>query len=135
MRRVIKNMVLPTKPIKTEELAASLKRLRRERGLTLRECGRQMGISASTLSRVERDIGKPDAEVLVRLSSWLNIPLERIIDCCDEACPVVFFETESTPDIVEAHLMQDARLTRERAKALSALFREAYRQYRVNQNV
>ncbi|HEU5238772.1 MAG TPA: hypothetical protein VFU37_16695, partial [Pyrinomonadaceae bacterium] len=43
--------------------------------------------------------------------------------------PVVYYPHESTPEIVEAHLRADRQLTPETAKALSELFRVAYKQF------
>lgn len=43
--------------------------------------------------------------------------------------PVIYFPTESTPNIVEAHLRADRNLKPETAKALAELFRVAYFQF------
>jgi hypothetical protein len=42
---------------------------------------------------------------------------------------VVYYPHEATPEIVEAHLRADKKLTPETAKALSELFRVAYQQF------
>jgi hypothetical protein len=42
---------------------------------------------------------------------------------------VVYYPHESTPEIVEAHLRADRQLSPETAKALSELFRVAYKQF------
>jgi hypothetical protein len=47
----------------------------------------------------------------------------------DSAEPVVYYPTESTPSIVEAHLRADKNLQPETAKALAELFRVAYKQF------
>jgi hypothetical protein len=43
--------------------------------------------------------------------------------------PVIYFPTESTPNIVEAHLRADRNLNPEMAKSLAELFRVAYTQF------
>ena len=89
--------------------------------------------SASTLSRIENGTGKPDADNIARLTTWLDVPLERILGNRradhDEAKAVVYFPHESTPEIVEAHLRADRNLSPETADALSELFRVAYSQF------
>ncbi|MBL8151739.1 MAG: hypothetical protein JNN15_17580 [Blastocatellia bacterium] len=47
----------------------------------------------------------------------------------EEEKPIVYYPSESTPDIVEAHLRADPNLKPETAKALSELFRVAYFQF------
>jgi hypothetical protein len=42
---------------------------------------------------------------------------------------VVYYPHESTPEIVEAHVRADRQLTPETARALSELFRVAYKQF------
>ena len=52
--------------------------------------------------------------------------------------PVIYYPTESTPNIVEAHLRADRNLKPEMAKALAELFRVAYSQFsnkQTDQNV
>jgi transcriptional regulator with XRE-family HTH domain len=119
--------------VNTSELGRAIKRRREELGLSLRDVADKTGVSASTLSRIENGTGKPDADNIARLTGWLNMPMERIMNhraaSEDEAKPVVYFPQEAMPDIVEAHLRADRNLTPETAKALSELFRVAYSQF------
>lgn len=71
---------------KTQELLPSINTrylsilLRRSRGDTpLRELATKTGISAGTLSRVERRVGVPTFETVARLASWFELPLGRLI--------------------------------------------------------
>jgi len=102
-------------------------------GLSLRDVADKTGVSASTLSRIENGTGKPDADNIARLTSWLNMPMERVLSGrhpdSDEAPAVIYYPHESTPEIVEAHLRADRNLTPETANALSELFRVAYTQF------
>ena len=118
--------------VNTEELGRAIRRKRDESGASLRDVADATGVSASTLSRIENGTGKPDADNIARLTSWLDVPMERILGTRsegDEGKAVVYFPHESTPEIVEAHLRADRNLTTETAAALSELFRVAYAQF------
>jgi transcriptional regulator with XRE-family HTH domain len=117
--------------VNTLELGQAVKRRREENGLSLRDVADVTGISASTLSRIENGTGKPDAENLARLTDWLGMPMDRIVKKgdSDEVEPVVYYPHEAMPEIVEAHLRADKNLTPDTAKALSELFRVAYKQF------
>jgi transcriptional regulator with XRE-family HTH domain len=120
--------------INTAELGRAIRRRREELELSLRDVADQTSVSASTLSRIENGTGKPDADNIARLTTWLDVPLERILsrggpERSAEAKAVVYFPHESTPEIVEAHLRADRNLTAETADALSELFRVAYSQF------
>lgn len=119
--------------VNTLELGRAIRRRREEQALSLRDVADETGVSASTLSRIENGTGKPDADNIARLTSWLNVPMERIMgnrrkDKTDVEA-VVFYPHESMPEIVEAHLRADRNLTPETAKALSEMFRVAYQQF------
>ena len=123
--------------VNTQELGRAIRRKREELGLSLRDVANETDVSASTLSRIENGTGKPDAENIARLTSWLDVPMERILarrqTNDEEAKAVVYFPRESTPEIVEAHLRADRNLTSETAAALSELFRVAYAQFSRNE--
>src|SRR2546427_2711449 len=119
--------------VNTEELGRAIRRRRDELRLSLRDVADKTSVSASTLSRIENGTGKPDADNIARLTSWLNMPMERVLSGrhpdSDEAPAVIYYPHESTPEIVEAHLRADRNLTPETANALSELFRVAYTQF------
>jgi predicted transcriptional regulator len=119
--------------INTAELGRAIRRRREELELSLRDVADQTKVSASTLSRIENGTGKPDADNIARLTTWLDVPLERILtggrEDRDDAKAVVYYPHESTPEIVEAHLRADRNLSPETADALSELFRVAYSQF------
>ena len=123
--------------INTEELGRAIRRRREELALSLRDVADQTSVSASTLSRIENGTGKPDADNIARLTKWLNMPIERILnqgrDDANDAKAVVYYPHESTPEIVEAHLRADRNLSAETADALSQLFRVAYSQFSRNE--
>ena len=125
------------------EMGEYVKRKREDEKLSLRDVAKKINVSASTLSRIENGIGTPDSATLARLAAWLGIPLERLMkgSLMSEhllgasasnqswAEPVIYFPTESTPSIVEAHLRADRKLSPGMAKALAELFRVAYKQF------
>src|SRR5216684_6526736 len=119
--------------INTAELGDAVRRRREQQGLSLRDVADETGVSASTLSRIENGTGKPDADNIARLAAWLDMPIERVMHrghgSASDPKPVVYYPHESTPEIVEAHLRADRHLTTETAKALSELFRVAYKQF------
>ena len=119
--------------VNTEELGRAVRRKREGLGQSLRDVADETGVSASTLSRIENGTGKPDAENIARLTTWLDVPMERMLGsgraAGDEANAVVYYPHESMPEIVEAHLRADRNLTSETASALSELFRVAYVQF------
>ncbi len=131
MKRTTKTLV------NTEELGRAIRRKREGLGLSLRDVADETSVSASTLSRIENGTGKPDADNIARLTSWLDVPMERILGRqgadSDGEKAVVYFARESTPEIVEAHLRADRNLTPETASALSELFRVAYTQFSRNE--
>src|SRR5260370_1168598 len=119
--------------VNTEELGRAIRRRREELGLSLRDVANETAVSASTLSRIENGTGKPDADNIARLTSWLDVPMERILggrhSQSENSKAVVYYPEEPIPEIVEAHLRADRNLTPETASALSELFRLAYTQF------
>jgi transcriptional regulator with XRE-family HTH domain len=123
--------------INTMELGRAIKRRREELGLSLRDVADVTQVSASTLSRIENGTGKPDADNIARLTSWLDMPVDRVMKKSgneETIEPVIYYPHEATPEIVEAHLRADKNLTPETAKALSELFRVAYANFKNPEN-
>lgn len=116
--------------IDTVELGRAIKRHRETLEMSLRDVADVTGVSASTLSRIENGTGRPDADNIARLSQWLDMPVDRLIRGNEEAVePMIYYPHEPTPEIVEAHLRADRKLSPETAEALSELFRVAYQQF------
>jgi len=118
--------------INTMELGRAIKRRREELGMSLRDVADTTAVSASTLSRIENGTGKPDADNIARLTSWLDMPVDRVMKKQGTSAnveAVVYYPHEAMPEIIEAHLRADRNLTPETAKALSELFRVAYTQF------
>ncbi|WP_281275963.1 helix-turn-helix domain-containing protein [Gordonia oryzae] len=65
--------------IDTDALYAALDLVRRERGISMRQLAKEIGVSPSLLSRLANGY-KPDADGLVTLTSFLRMPVEQFID-------------------------------------------------------
>ena len=127
------NMAQKNEPlVNTAELGRAIKRHRDELKMSLRDVADEIEVSASTLSRIENGTGKPDADNIARITRWLDMPVDRVMSSGRPGKavePVVYYPHEATPEIVEAHLRADKKLSPETAKALSELFRVAYQQF------
>ena len=116
--------------VRIDELGATLKRRRQEKGLSLRDLSELIGVSCNTLSRIERSVHRPDAENITRVAEWLEVPVSRIVRTGRPGVePVVYYPNESTPEIVQAHLNLDPTLTKDGKAALGELFRVAYKRF------
>lgn len=103
-----------------QQLAKQLKRVRNDRGLDLRSLAERLRangrfISASSLSKIENEARRVDADDLMALAVALDIsPLWLLID--DEELPTTM-PTDMTPDEVRAwalsktHIARSARLS------------------------
>ena len=112
-------------PIDLEMLGQKLRRVRKERELTLEDVAKETQISIPTLSRIERGDAKGLlSETLITLSDWLGQPIKlwRKGD-----------SKQSTPDVIELHLRADKNLDKKTAEALATLFRIAYEQVKKGQ--
>ncbi|MFJ3219877.1 helix-turn-helix domain-containing protein [Kitasatospora sp. NPDC086801] len=61
-------------------LAANLKRVRAQRGLSLSELSRRAGIGKATLSQLESGTGNPTLETVFGLSRILGVPISDLVD-------------------------------------------------------
>ncbi|QCB95117.1 helix-turn-helix domain-containing protein [Cellulomonas shaoxiangyii] len=67
----------------TEELGARLRGLREARGLTLREVGARLGISASAVSQIERGVLRPSVHRLFELVTAVDATLVDVFGGAD----------------------------------------------------
>ena len=100
---------------------------RRSRKLSIREAAEEVGVSAPTISRVERG-HLPERENLLRLARWAEVRIDPVLH--DDARRIrnarVHGPDASTVEAVELHLRADKNLSRNDAAALSEMFRLAY---------
>ena len=104
-----------------EDLAARVRAHRRDLGIGMREAARQIGVSASTLSRVEGGGHLPDRENLFRFQRWLEPEAGGRDEPREPHAPGA-----STLEAIELHLRADPGLAPEDAVALARMVRLAY---------
>jgi transcriptional regulator with XRE-family HTH domain len=114
--------------IDTVELGQAVKRRRLELKMSLRDLEAMIEVSASTLSRIECGIGRPDADKIFRLTRWLDAPADRFLLKKDRQ-PLVYYPTESTPEMVRAILAVDNRLSERTIVMLGDLFNTMYKEF------
>lgn len=105
-----------------ELIRKRLRLARGRRGLSLREVEEEIGVSASTLSRIERDAGNPDLETVNKLIAWLGLDREAVFGVRAKR------DERSTPASVEVLLRADKNLDPQTAKTLARIFKTAYQE-------
>jgi len=116
----------------TLRLAASLRSLREEKGLTIGDLARHTRLSKSTISTIEAGTANPSLEILWRLSRALDVPLGTLLGAEQRPEPRVIRAGEGTVVASEsgAHLrllLAEARHHRTEAYELSLGKEEGYR--------
>ena len=66
------------------DLPVLLQHKRQQNGLSLRQLGDRLGLSFSTLARIERGQGKPDRHTHMLLEQWINP--ESPVSCSCKRC-------------------------------------------------
>lgn len=129
--------------VRVEELGELIRKKRRADRLTLERASEQSGVSAATLSRLERQSEvesadsqrrprpQPDTRTLAAITRWLDIPVDRVMDTLPPrpAHLIVHSAEETVPDMLDAHLRADPNLDATTAAALGRMFRVAYEQF------
>jgi transcriptional regulator with XRE-family HTH domain len=95
---------------------------RKAQGLTLREVGERIGVSAATLSRFEKKQSKPDLGTVERLVDWLELDRAAVFNAPSET-------STDTPRVVRAHLRADRNLEPRAAEALAESFDRLYQAF------
>lgn len=75
-------------------VGANIRRLRKERGISLAELSELSGVSAGMLSQIERDTANPSLKVLTRIRFALDVPLSALFEEDEEG------ETAGDPNFV-----------------------------------
>jgi transcriptional regulator with XRE-family HTH domain len=111
------------------ELGDRLRAKRRSEGMSIREVAHEIGVSAPTLSRVERGQHLPERENLLRIARWAGVRIDPVLHPDETEVrrnQLVHSPDASTVEAVEMHLRADKNLSRADAEALSEIFRVAY---------
>jgi len=72
---------------RTGELGARLRELRLQSGTSLRALARELGISASAVSQIERGVMRPSVSRLIAYVSALGVPLSAVFAAGEEKEP------------------------------------------------
>lgn len=104
-------------PISVEQLGPELSRIRKERGLSLRDVAGEIEISASTLSRIERG-SRPDLDVVERVARYLDVSITS------GAQPSITPKSDDdVVHVVEVHLRANKRLSAQAAQSIAQTVR------------
>lgn len=98
-----------------------LTKQRKQRGLNLRDAATEIGVSAPTLSRIERGASRPDVPTLDALATWLELDRGAVYNAPASS-------SRTTPEEVEVLLRADRNLDGQTADALAAIFKAAYKE-------
>jgi transcriptional regulator with XRE-family HTH domain len=102
--------------IDTLKLSEMIRSKRGNQGL--RQVGKEIGVSSSTLSRIEQG-NLPDIETYVTLCKWLEVPTDFFTDNAEN----------STEQKIVAHLRADKALSKQTAEALIKMIKLAYKEH------
>lgn len=102
--------------ITINELAEELRRRREDDGLTLRDVEAATGISAATLSRIERG-STPDFDIVKKLAKWLDVVVGT--EEGGIGTPKTDAELKRT---IEVHLRADKNLSAKLARSIADAF-------------
>lgn len=80
----------------TQTLAARLRLLRQERGLSLEELAARSGVSRTSLSRLENAEVSPTAEVLGKLCNAFNLSMTRLMSMVEQRFDPLVSAAEQT---------------------------------------
>jgi len=117
----------PASIIDPVELGDRIRAKRLSKGLSIRQAAEETGVSAPTLSRVERGAHLPERENLLKLARWAGIRIDPDVHTGARARNRAIHDpSASTLEAVELHLRADKNLKREDADALTEMFRVAY---------
>jgi transcriptional regulator with XRE-family HTH domain len=104
-----------------------LKKTRERRSLNLRQVEAETGVSATTLSRIERGATTPDLDTLNALIDWLQLDGNDVFNVAPATS-----DSTPTPERVRALLRADPKLDSQTAQALARVFETAYTEFADN---
>ncbi len=113
--------------LRIEDLAGLLRDRRETKGIGLRAAATEAGVSFNTLARVENG-HVPDLETFSRLARWLGRSPSEFLGQGSVT-------SDSTPDVIEAHLRGDPALASDAAQRIAGIVREFYDQFATPEEV
>lgn len=113
--------------IDVERFGQRLRRVREQRGLTLKDVLQVTGLSIATLSRIERGGSKDiDGGTLVILTEWMGANADEFKSNAAPPVPRSGSVPDSIPEVVELYLRADKNLDKKSAALLTKMFKTAY---------
>jgi transcriptional regulator with XRE-family HTH domain len=107
--------------VTVDELGEALSRRRADLGVSLRVVEQRTGISAATLSRIERG-STPDLVIIERLAAWLGVVVHASGGTPSTETQSI---TQSDADLrrtIELHLRANKQMSTELARAIANTF-------------
>ena len=102
--------------VTVDQLGAELRSRRKELGLSLRAVAQHTGISAATLSRVERG-NIPEVGVIEKLAQWLKVN----VSAAETGKPGVKTD-QDLKRMIAVHLRANRKLSEKTARAIAETF-------------
>ena len=96
----------------------TLKALRSEKRMGVRELGRAVGISAMHISNLEKGKSMPSAELVEKLAAELEGDLDELLHLADQIDPAVVDVIQSQPQVIPSFLRSAKNLTPEQWEKL-----------------
>jgi transcriptional regulator with XRE-family HTH domain len=119
-----KSEITMTGRFATESFYAALDAQREARGLTWKKVAGEAGVSASTFTRIAQG-RRPDVDTMAALCRWSGLSADAYVGRTDGASG----KQEPLTRMI-GHLRADPNLSEEGARALEAMLRSAYKQFR-----
>ena len=113
----------------TEDFFAALDAQRQAQNVTWKKVAEKAGVSASTLTRIAQG-RRPDVDTLARLCRWAGLSADDFFAPADQDRPPP--KVEPFTQMV-ASLRADRNLSDDGKKAIEAMIRAAYEQFRTRQ--
>lgn len=87
-------------------LGENLKKLRKNRGLTQKELGAQVGLSKAVVSKYENAMGYPTYDVLIRLAHYFGVTTDYLLGVSGGAGIDVSGLSDSQIDIIQRMIIE-----------------------------
>ena len=107
--------------VAVDQLGAELSRRRTELGVSLRAVEERTGISAATLSRIERG-STPDLVIVERLAGWLGVVVHASGGSPSAEASGVVRSDDELRQTIELHLRANKHMSPELARAIANTF-------------
>ena len=124
--------------VQLDELGRLVRAKRWAENLTLVQAAKQIGVSAATLSRLERSVkvsngrsGGPDVRTLTAITNWLGVSVSEVLNIEQDDAPFgkQVGISSNTIEVINAYLRADKNLDPVLADDLATLVRAVYEHF------